>query len=203
MVQIVAATRNKHKLEELRKQLSAQDDAEIIGLDVYPQAPEVVEDGQTFAENAAKKALSANLYTDLPAFADDSGLCVEALDGAPGINSARYAEGSDADRVAKLLEVMKGVSNRKAKFVCVIAIAINGEVIDTFTGEVHGTIAEEPRGNNGFGYDPVFIPENMDKTFGELPDEIKDGISHRHLAVKAALEFVEDELSSAFDDAGF
>ncbi len=201
MVQIVAATGNKHKLEEFRKLLDDQD-AKIVGLDSYPQAPEVEEDGETFAENASLKALAANKYTDLPAFADDSGLCVEALDGAPGIHSSRYAD-TDENRIAKLLDAIKDKDNRKAKFVCVIAIAINGEVIETFTGEVHGVIADAPRGSNGFGYDPVFVPDGYDKTFGELDSEVKDSISHRAVAVQLAKEFVEDELSSAFDDCDF
>jgi len=201
MIQIVAATGNKHKLDEFRKLLADQE-AEIVGLDAYPHAPEVEETGETFAENAALKALAANQYTDLPAFADDSGLCVEALDGAPGIHSARYAD-TNENRIAKLLDALKDKDNRRAKFVCVIAIAINGEIIETFTGEVHGVIADAPRGSNGFGYDPVFIPDGYDKTFGELDSDIKDSISHRAVAVQLAKEFVEDELSAAFDDCNF
>jgi len=199
MAQIVAATRNEKKLEELRKLLAGQN-VEIVGLNSYKNCPPIEEDGTTFEENARKKALAANQYTDLPAFADDSGLEVEALNGAPGIHSARYAEGSDADRIAKLLSEMAGQTNRKARFVCVIAIAFNGEVIETFRGEVNGVIADAPHGNSGFGYDPVFIPDGYDQTFGELSAEIKDTISHRAKAVKAAVEFVEDEMSSCFDD---
>lgn len=198
MAQIIAATRNLHKLEELRKMLAGQD-AEIVGLDSYPHCPDIEENGDSFAANASIKALAANKYTDLPAFADDSGLCVEALDGAPGIYSSRYAD-DDAARIARLLEELKDKSNRRAKFVCVIAIAINGEVIETFTGEVHGVIADAPRGSNGFGYDPVFVPDGYDQTFGELGAEVKDRISHRALAVRAAVEFVENEMAAAFED---
>ena len=120
----------------------------------------------------------------MAAFADDSGLEVEALDGAPGIYSARYA--TDAQRIAKLLDAMKGKTNRKARFVCVIAIAYRGDDVALFRGEVHGTIAEAPRGSNGFGYDPVFIPGGYDKTFGELPSDVKEAISHRANAIAKA-----------------
>jgi len=199
MAQIVAATKNEKKLQELRKLLAGQD-VEIVGLNSYKNFPDVIEDGKTFEENARKKALAANEYTDLPAFADDSGLEVEALGGAPGIYSARYAEGTDADRTAKLLKELEGQTNRKAKFVCVIAIAINGEVIETFRGEVAGVIGAAPRGSHGFGYDPVFIPDGYDQTFGELDADVKDKISHRAKAVKAAVDFVENEMSACFDD---
>lgn len=198
MAQIVAATRNEKKLQELRKMLTGQD-VEVVGLNRYKNFPEVEEDGKTFEENAAKKALAANVYTDLPAFADDSGLEVEALDWAPGIFSARYAE-TDEARIAKLLNALEGKENRRARFVCAIAIAFNGEVIETFRGEIYGKIIDAPRGSNGFGYDPVFMPEGYDKTFGELDADVKDTISHRAKAVKAAVTFVEDEMASCFDD---
>jgi len=199
MAQIVAATKNEKKLQELRKLLSGQD-VEIIGLNSYRNCPDVVEDGKTFEENAQKKALAANKYTDLPAFADDSGLEVEALGGAPGIHSARYSEGTDADRIGKLLKELQGKENRRARFVCVIAIAFNGAVIETFRGEVAGVIIDTPRGTHGFGYDPVFVPDGYDHTFGELSADVKDTISHRAKAVHAAIQFVEDEMSSCFDD---
>lgn len=198
MAQIVAATRNEKKLQELRKMLAGQD-VEVVGLNRYKNFPEVEEDGKTFEENAAKKALAANVYTDLPAFADDSGLEVEALDWAPGIFSARYAE-TDEARIAKLLNALEGKENRRARFVCAISIAFNGEVIETFRGEIYGKIIDAPRGTNGFGYDPIFMPEGYDKTFGELEADVKDSISHRALAVKAAVTFVEDEMASCFDD---
>lgn len=197
MAQIVAATSNQKKLAELRKLLETQD-VEVIGLDRYKNYPEVEETGTTFEENAALKALAANRYTDLPAFADDSGLCVEALDGEPGIRSARFAD-SDPERITKLLAALEGKENRKAKFVCAIAIAFNGEVIETFRGEIHGVITDAPRGASGFGYDPIFIPNGHSQTFAELGSEVKDRISHRALAVKAAVQFVEDEMASCFD----
>ena len=200
MAQIVAATTNQKKLVELRKMLAAQD-VEVIGLDRYKNYPEVEEGGATFEANASLKALAANRYTDLPAFADDSGLCVEALNDEPGVQSSRYAE-NDQARIAKLLAALQGQSNRRAKFVCAIAIAFNGEIIETFRGEIHGVIADAPRGTNGFGYDPLFIPDGYTQTFGELGADIKDKISHRAIAVKAAVDFVENEMSSCFDDFG-
>ena len=137
----------------------------------------------------------------MPAFADDSGLEVAALDGRPGIHSSRYAA-SDPERIAKLLGELKGVADRRARFVCVIAIAVNGEVIETFEGEVRGRIIDEPRGANGFGYDPIFVPDGSEKTFAELSQEEKNRISHRAAAFRKAAEFVEDEMSVLDDDFG-
>lgn len=193
MAYIVVATGNQHKVEEY-KELLADQNVELKSLRDYPNCPEVVEDGKTFAENAAKKAVEVCRYCDVPAFADDSGLEVEALGGEPGIFSSRYAE-NDAARIEKVLKNLEGKDNRRARFVCVIAIAINGEVIDTFEGEVKGVIVDAPRGENGFGYDPIFQPDGYDKTFGEMSDEEKNKISHRADAVRKALEFIEDEMS--------
>lgn len=197
MFQIIAATKNKHKLEEYKKMLAEQD-AEILSLLDFPDCPDTIEDGKTFEENAAKKAIEASLFTKLPAFADDSGLEVEALNGAPGIYSARYAgeNATNEQRISKLLTELKDVTNRKAKFVCVIAIANEGETIASFRGEVTGKIIDAPRGANGFGYDPVFIPDGYDKTFGELSAEIKNKISHRARATRKALDFIETDLST-------
>ena len=136
----------------------------------------------------------------VPAFADDSGLEVEALDGRPGVYSSRYAD-SDPERIAKLLKELEGKDNRRARFVCSISIAFNGEIIETFEGEVKGTITLAPRGNGGFGYDPVFQPDGYDQTFGELPQEVKNKISHRANAFKKAMDFVDEEMSAL--DADF
>ena len=193
MAYIVVATANAHKVDEYRELLADQN-VELKSLLDYPAFPGVEEDGKTFAENAAKKALAACKYCDVPAFADDSGLEVEALDGRPGVYSSRYAD-SDPERIAKLLKELDGKANRRARFVCAISIAINGEVIETFEGEVKGTITLAPRGESGFGYDPVFQPDGYDQTFGELAPEIKNKISHRANAFKKALDFVEEEMS--------
>ena len=193
MAYIVVATSNEHKVEEYRKLLDGQN-VELKSLLDYPAFPGVAEDGKTFAENAGIKALAACKYCDVPAFADDSGLEVEALDGRPGVYSSRYAD-SDPERIAKLLKELEGKDNRRARFVCAISIAFNGEIIETFEGEVKGTITLAPRGNGGFGYDPVFQPDGYEQTFGELPQEVKNKISHRANAFKKAMEFVEDEMS--------
>ena len=198
MAYIVAATGNQHKLEEYRQLLDGQN-IELKSLLDYPEYPEPEENGSSFKENASIKALSACKYCDVPAFADDSGLEVEALDNRPGIYSSRYAE-TDEKRIARILEELKGKTNRRARFVCVIAIAVNGEVIETFEGEVKGTILEAPRGKNGFGYDPIFQPDGFDKSFAELTQEEKNRISHRANAYAKALEFVEDEMSILDDD---
>ena len=198
MFTIVAATKNEHKLEELKKMIGDIDNCEIVSLNKYPNYPDVEENGETFADNASIKALAACQYCDVPAFADDSGLCVEALDGAPGIYSARYAP-TDKERVAKLLKALDGVENRRAKFVCAISIASMGEVIETFIGEVHGVITTEPHGENGFGYDPVFMPDGYDKTFAELNEDEKNKISHRAKAMEAAMEFIDEEMSCLDD----
>ena len=198
MAYIVAATANAHKVDEYRKLLEGQN-VELKSLLDYPGFPGVEENGRSFIENAGIKALAACKYCDVPAFADDSGLEVEALDGRPGIYSARYAP-TDKERIARLLDEMKGQTNRRAGFVCAIAIAINGEVIESFEGEIKGTIVDAPRGESGFGYDPVFQPDGYDQTFGEMAPELKNRISHRANAFKLAMEFVEDEMSVLDDE---
>ena len=198
MAYIVVATSNAHKVGEYRKLLADQK-VELKSLLDYPGFPGVEESGSTFAQNASIKALAACKYCDVPAFADDSGLEVEALDGRPGVFSSRYAP-TDKERIAKLLKELEGCENRRARFVCAIAIAINGEVIETFEGTVNGVITTAPRGEGGFGYDPIFQPDGYEQTFGELPQEIKNRISHRASAYRKALEFVEDEMSVLDDE---
>ena len=198
MAYIVAATGNQHKLAEYAQLLEGQN-IELKSLNDYPGYTEPEENGTTFKENASIKALAAGKYCDVPAFAVDSGLEVEAIDNRPGIHSSRYAA-TDAERIAKLLKELEGKENRRARFVCVIAIAANGEVIETFEGEVKGTILSAPRGENGFGYDPIFQPDGFDKSFAELTQEEKNRISHRANAYAKALEFVEDEMSILDDE---
>jgi len=197
MFQILAATRNKHKVEEF-KTLLADQEVEVLSLDDFKDVTEAVEDGKTFEENAAKKAVEASRQAGIPAFADDSGLEVEALDGRPGVMSARYGgEGmSHAQKMELVLKELEGSENRNARFVCVLAIATEGKLIEAFRGEVKGVIADAPRGSNGFGYDPIFIPDGFDQTFAELPSEVKNKISHRARAVKKAVDFIDDELNT-------
>lgn len=198
MAYIVVATGNAHKVEEYRNLLAGQK-VGLKSLADYPDYPDVEETGKTFRENAAIKALAACKYCDVPAFADDSGLEVEALDGRPGVFSSRYAP-TDPERISKLLGELKGCSNRRARFVCAIAIAVNGEVIECFEGEIRGRIVEAPRGASGFGYDPIFQPDGYDRTFAELTQDEKNKISHRANAFRKALDFVEDEMSILDDE---
>ena len=198
MAFIVIATGNAHKVQEY-KALINDDSIELKSLLDYPGFPGVEENGRSFRENASIKAIAASRYCDAPAFADDSGLEVFALDNAPGIYSSRYAP-TDPERIAKLLRNLEGVADRRARFVCVIAIAFNGEVIETFEGEIRGTIGFAPKGENGFGYDPVFIPEGETRTFAELSSEEKNRISHRANAFKKASEFVEEQLAGMVTD---
>ena len=180
-MKIVAATGNRHKLVEMR-QILAPLGIEVVGADEVGGMPPVVEDGATFLENAVKKAVEGARALKAMVLADDSGLEVEALGGEPGVFSARYAGegGNDGRNLAKLLRKMEGVANRAARFVCVIVIAKpDGTILCTARGEVRGRIAEAARGQGGFGYDPGFIPEGFDQTFGELSAEVKNRLSHR------------------------
>jgi len=188
MPQIVAATSNPGKLREICQILAP------LGLSVLTPADvggltDVTEDGETFAENAVKKVISAVADCGLPALADDSGLEVLALGGAPGVRSARYAGvgATDADRMAKLLAEMPGGEDRRARFVCVVAVATPTQLLGTAVGEVGGQIIAAPRGANGFGYDPLFVPDGFTETFAELPNSVKNGLSHRAGALRAAV----------------
>ena len=189
---LVIATRNKGKKQEI-KGLLKDFPVVIKNLDDFGPIPHLEEDGDTFDENAYKKASFAARVLGLPALADDSGLIVEALDGAPGIHSARYAgeNATDEQRYLKLLDDMKGESNRKAAFECVISIAVPTGPALTYEARCEGLIAKEPAGSNGFGYDPVFFYTPLNKTFAQITREEKNRISHRGKAL--------GELKSEFD----
>lgn len=181
---LVIATRNKNKLREFRELL--KDVAiELRSLDDFGPIPEAIEDGDSFDENAYKKALHTAKVLGLPALADDSGLVVEALGGAPGIYSARYAgeTASDADNCQRLLREMQGITDRRAQFQCVLSIAVPSGPALTYAGSCSGVILEEGRGENGFGYDPLFYFTELDKTFAELSLAEKSMVSHRGKAL--------------------
>lgn len=188
---IVIATRNKGKKSEI-SDLLKDFPVDIKGLDDFGPIPHIEEDGDTFDENAYKKASLTARILGFPALADDSGLLVEALGGAPGVLSARYAgeNATDEQRCQKLLQEMEGKTNRKAAFECVISIAVPTGPALTYEARCEGLIAEQPSGSNGFGYDPVFYYPPLNKTFGELTLEEKSRVSHRG---KALREF-KDEL---------
>lgn len=177
---LVIASGNKGKIIEIRELLK-DFSLKIAGLNDFGPIPEVEEDGKTFDENAYKKASFTSKILGMPVLADDSGLSVEALGGAPGIYSARYGgeNTTDEKNCLKLLETMKGMSNRKAAFECVISIAVPTGAALTYEGRCEGMITTEPSGTNGFGYDPIFYFPSLDKTFAELTREEKNRVSHR------------------------
>lgn len=189
-MKIVFATNNKHKLEEIKDILGK--DFEIVSLVEIGCHEDIPETGLTLEENARQKSTYIVEHYNHDCFADDTGLEVDALNGEPGVHSARYAEGTDHDSEAnmrKLLSKMSNVKDRTARFRTVISLIING-VEHQFEGRVEGRIATEKHGKEGFGYDPIFIPEGYDKSFAELGEEVKNQISHRARAVKKLAEYL-------------
>lgn len=193
MKRLVIATHNRDKFIELKKEL-ADLALEIIPAFEYAGIPEVVEDGKSLEENSFKKAAEISAFTGLPTLADDTGLFVEALNGAPGIYAARFAgeKCTYQDNVRKILEVMRGVEmeKRKAAFRTVVTLYFPGEPPRVFEGRVVGRITMEARGAGAFGYDPVFQPEGKDRVFAEMTLDEKNTISHRGLAVQKAKAFL-------------
>ncbi len=188
MNRLYCATGNAGKLSEFRL-AAARSGVEIEAVPNFKSLPPCVEDGATFAENAIKKAHHYAVHVNGPVFADDSGLVVEALDGAPGVYSARYA-GADATDDANnrlLLEKLRGVASRAASFVCLIALVEGGRHRGLYTGRVDGVVLEEPRGSGGFGYDPLFYCPPLGCTFGEATEERKFQVSHRGQAFRSML----------------
>lgn len=187
---IVLATGNQNKVKELQA-LVRDVPVTVRCLKDYGPLPEAVEDGATFEENAYKKALHYARILGLPALADDSGLVVDALDGAPGVYSARYSgeTATDWDNCEKLLHEMQGKTNRAARFECVLSLAVPHGPALTWEGRCEGRIAERRQGEAGFGYDPVFYYEAFGKTFAEVSMEEKSRVSHRGLAMR---EFAAD-----------
>ena len=202
MKRIVFATNNQHKLQEIRDILGS--DYEVVSLKEIGCNVDIPETGNTLEENALQKAQYVYDHYHLSCFADDTGLEVEALDGAPGVHSARYAEGTDHDseaNMAKLLRELDGKENRKSRFRTVISYIEKQDVcpcgctsikkIHQFDGIVNGSIATEKHGTEGFGYDPIFVPEGYYKSFAELGEGIKNGISHRARAVAKLAEYLK------------
>jgi XTP/dITP diphosphohydrolase len=191
-IPFVIATKNQGKITEIRDLLTSFA-VKLKSLDAFGPIPEVEEDGKTFDENAYKKASFTARILGIPALADDSGLMVEALDGAPGVFSARYAgeNATDEQRVAKLLKALNGKTNRKAAFECVLSIAVPSGPALTYEARCEGLIAEQPAGQNGFGYDPIFFYPPLNKTFAQMTLEEKSQVSHRGKAL--------NELKQEFD----
>lgn len=189
---LVVATRNRGKSTEIRNFLKGFP-VEIKDLNDFGPIPEVTEDGHTFEENAYKKASFTSKILGLPALADDSGLEAAALGGMPGVHSARYAgaDATDGENNAKLLQALSGIADREARFCCVLSLAVPSGPALTYEATCKGTITEAPKGQNGFGYDPLFFYPPLGKTFGEMTLEEKSQVSHRGKALR--------ELKDEFD----
>jgi XTP/dITP diphosphohydrolase len=193
-MKLVVATRNRKKLLEIREILKGMD-LTLLSLDAYKNSPEVLENGLTFKENAAKKAVKLARFTGELCLGEDSGLCVDALDGAPGIYSARFS-GRDKNEIKnnlKLLKLLKDMpwSKRKAHYVCAVALADKFGLVGIVEGRCNGLIALEPKGSAGFGYDPVFYIPKYKKTFAQLGEKIKHKMSHRYHALEKAGRIIQ------------
>ena len=188
---LLLATRNAHKTREVREILGG--DWMVEDLSALPDLPEVEETGQTFEDNAKIKALAAAPHYDGWVLADDSGLEVDTLGGAPGVRSARFA-GDNAtmeQNRALLIEKLRGRENRAARFRCILALARHGEVVRVFSGTIEGSIIESERGAGGFGYDPLFVPQGGMRTFAEMSPGEKHALSHRGRALRAAADYLQ------------
>ena len=199
MIALLVATRNPHKTRELQQILGS--DFTVRDLRAHSEISEIAETGTSFEENAKLKALAVSRKLPGLVAADDSGLEVDALGGAPGIYSARYAgaNATNKERIDKLLEELARIDAKKeqrsARFRCVLALARNGEVLGTFEGIVEGQIADRPRGSHGFGYDPIFVPNGFQQTFGQLRPAEKNQLSHRARALKKLRAFLNSRAS--------
>lgn len=188
-VRLVLASHNPHKVAEVSRIFADVGlRADLVGTDAFPEMPDVAETGETFGENASLKARSVAAWTGMPAVADDSGLCVDALNGMPGVLSARWAgrHGDDAANLTLLLAQLADVPDerRGAHFTCAAALALPGGLERVVEGRVDGWLAHEARGSGGFGYDPVFVPAGCTRTTAELPPAEKDALSHRGRAFR-------------------
>ncbi|MDJ1133249.1 RdgB/HAM1 family non-canonical purine NTP pyrophosphatase [Streptomyces iconiensis] len=196
---LILATRNAHKVTELKAILAdAGLDLDLVGADAYPEIPDVKETGVTFAENALLKAHTLAAATGIPAIADDSGLCVDVLGGAPGIFSARWAgrHGDDAANLDLLLAQLSDIADahRAAHFECAAALALPAGAERVVNGQLRGTLRHAPSGSGGFGYDPILQPEGETRTCAELTAEEKNAISHRGKAFRALVPAVRELL---------
>jgi XTP/dITP diphosphohydrolase len=196
---LLIATRNAHKTAEIRAMLGPA--WTVTDLNAHPEVPSPEETGATFMANAALKAAAAAQRFDGLVLADDSGLEVDALGGAPGVRSARYAgeRATDADNRAKLLRELAGApAPRTARFRCAMALARGGEIVGRFEGAVEGSLLDAERGEGGFGYDALFVPDGEHETFAQLPAETKNRLSHRARALQQVIEFLERNGSSSY-----
>ena len=198
-VQLVLATRNAKKLAELDRLLAGAGlDVEILGSDAFGDLPEIEETGSTFAENSLIKARAVSTHTGLIAIADDSGLCVDALDGQPGIYSARWAGqgATDESNLDLVLEQIRDIepARRTAHFACAAALVLPSGEEYVVQGQVNGVLLTQRRGVGGFGYDPIFLPDGFDITTAEMTSEQKDAISHRGQAMRALVPVIQEHV---------
>ena len=198
-MQIVLATRNKGKIRELARIFAHElPEVELLGTDNFPDLADVDETEDSFEGNALLKAVAVSRFTKLPAIADDSGLAVDYLKGAPGIYSARYSgvHGDDEANLQKVLREMEGIANRRAQFVCAAAFVAPNGYQKVLRAEMVGELISQPRGANGFGYDPIFVPEGFAQTTGEMAPDLKDSISHRGKAMRELAQIISSERTS-------
>ena len=198
-MQIVLATRNKGKIRELARIFAHElPEVELLGTDNFPDLADVDETEDSFEGNALLKAVAVSRITKLPAIADDSGLAVDHLKGAPGIYSARYSgvHGDDEANLQKVLREMEGIANRRAQFVCAAAFVAPNGYQKVIRAEMVGELISQPRGANGFGYDPIFVPEGFAQTTGEMAPDLKDSISHRGKAMRELAQIISSERAS-------
>ncbi len=198
-MQIVLATRNKGKIRELARIFAHElPEVELLGTDNFPELADVDETEDSFEGNALLKAVAVSRFTKLPAIADDSGLAVDHLKGAPGIYSARYSgvHGDDEANLQKVLREMEGIANRRAQFVCAAAFVAPNGYQKVIRAEMVGELISQPRGANGFGYDPIFVPEGFAQTTGEMAPDLKDSISHRGKAMRELAQIISSERAS-------
>ncbi len=200
MIKALIATKNKGKFKEINKILrNSKVKIKLYSLSDMKITDTCAEDGETFQENANQKSIFYSRFIkDTLCVGDDSGLVVESLNGEPGVHSARYAgnDSNDEKNIKKLLKELKNINNRKAKFVTVLSISKNGKLIKSFQGEVEGLILRERRGNNGFGYDPLFFYPPLNKTFAELTTDQKNDISHRAIALKKMRDYIQNNINN-------
>lgn len=186
-MKLIIASNNKHKIYEIKKILGGKFE-QILSLSEAGIVHETVEDGNTFMENAEKKAREIAELSGMCALADDSGICVDALDGAPGIYSARFSGGTDEDNNKLLLEKLRDETDKSAHYACAMSLVYpDGKTVGAM-GYMYGTITDSPRGTHGFGYDPLFVPDGESRTVAEMSDEEKNAISHRSRALAALID---------------
>jgi XTP/dITP diphosphohydrolase len=195
MRELLLATFNENKVREITQISKGFNlDIKFLYLKDFDNIKKVTEDGKIFKENAFKKAKEYYSQTGVITLAEDSGLCVDALDGAPGVYSARFSgeEKDDYKNNLKLIHILEGVEEREARFICSAALVLSKDSVEVFEGVLEGSIASGLRGQSGFGYDPVFLPQGYDRTLAELGAEVKNKISHRYRAIEGILKFIKE-----------